>query len=384
VAADGTIHVIYMVGQKLYATRSTDGGLTWSTRVRVDDDTSDARKFTPDLAVLGSGALAAVWADERGTGMQTYMALSTDGGATWSANTAVTTIGGFRPRIVADPATSLGIFLVFCDDIGDTDNSYFIKSANAGSTWTAPAAITSGLYSDINPQLVLKNQEMYAFVETRARTDDNMIYMRRSTDGGQTWPRADETLVDYDSCDPQYPPPQPCHYVSASRPNTYSALAMPDMIYVAYVNWPQPGAEVRLPRCTAAWEHPSLLVDSMAPYTWTPSTVYNYHNTALGTDRSASPALYLAWVDARGSTTLPYRLRWSRSETGGAIWEPSAEVWPTGNLDDVGYVSLASGPGGQIYLLWTGRKLGNAYYHNYISSLGPSLEPREWLPLLTR
>ena len=72
--------------------RSTDGGQTWSTPVRVNDDPSgnNAWQWFATMSVAPDGRIEAVWNDSRTTGNSSMTALfysySIDGGVTWSAN----------------------------------------------------------------------------------------------------------------------------------------------------------------------------------------------------------------------------------------------------------------------------------------------------------
>ena len=73
---------------------STDGGLTWSAPVRVNDDLSpDNWQWFGALAVAPDGRLDAVWLDSRNSGLanmsQLFYAYSYTAGATWSRNVAV-------------------------------------------------------------------------------------------------------------------------------------------------------------------------------------------------------------------------------------------------------------------------------------------------------
>jgi hypothetical protein len=74
--------------------RSTDGGMTWSAPVRVNDDPSIGNwQWFGALAVAPDGRLDAVWYDSRNSGQanisQLFYAYSYNAGATWSPNVAV-------------------------------------------------------------------------------------------------------------------------------------------------------------------------------------------------------------------------------------------------------------------------------------------------------
>jgi hypothetical protein len=78
--------------QDVHFSRSTDGGLTWSEAVRVNDDPigNDAWQWFGTMSVAPNGRIDAIWNDTRNTGVlnqcQLFYAFSTDGGVTWSTN----------------------------------------------------------------------------------------------------------------------------------------------------------------------------------------------------------------------------------------------------------------------------------------------------------
>ncbi len=77
----------------VHVARSVDGGANWSAPVRVNDDAGDAWQWFGTLSVAPNGRLDAVWNDSRGDpgGFDSalHYASSSDGGATWSANVAL-------------------------------------------------------------------------------------------------------------------------------------------------------------------------------------------------------------------------------------------------------------------------------------------------------
>ena len=75
--------------------RSTDGGLTFSTPRRINDDPVNPSKWHwfGTLSVAPNGRIDSVWYDTRNaannTDSQLFYSFSTDGGLTWAANVAV-------------------------------------------------------------------------------------------------------------------------------------------------------------------------------------------------------------------------------------------------------------------------------------------------------
>ncbi|MCP3959742.1 MAG: exo-alpha-sialidase [bacterium] len=70
--------------------RSTDGGATWSTPVRVNDDAGDAWQWFGTMSVAPGGRIDVVWNDSRsdpgGFDSALYYSFSTDGGVSWSSD----------------------------------------------------------------------------------------------------------------------------------------------------------------------------------------------------------------------------------------------------------------------------------------------------------
>ena len=78
--------------------RSTDGGLSFSDPVRINDDPSITAKWhwMGTISVAPNGRIDALWLDTRNAAAdedsQLFYSYSTDGGVTWSANQAVSAI----------------------------------------------------------------------------------------------------------------------------------------------------------------------------------------------------------------------------------------------------------------------------------------------------
>src|SRR3989454_1707049 len=119
VAPNGTIYIAYEDYRNgrpggiangdmdIFFARSPDGGTTWSPGVRVNDDTTTARQWMPDLALDPFGGIHLAWEDDRTGSHNIYYANSTDGGATFGPNIRVTTVE--TPVTYTRPGDSLAI-----------------------------------------------------------------------------------------------------------------------------------------------------------------------------------------------------------------------------------------------------------------------------------
>ena len=90
----------------VFFVRSTNGGATWSSPLRLNDDPGDNDQFFPDLAVSADGTIRAIWYDKRrdpnNIDMTVFTAVSTDGGLSFGPNQAVTP-ATFPPAVGYDP-----------------------------------------------------------------------------------------------------------------------------------------------------------------------------------------------------------------------------------------------------------------------------------------
>ncbi|RJQ14157.1 MAG: exo-alpha-sialidase [Nitrospiraceae bacterium] len=76
--------------------RSTDGAVSWSAEVKLNDDGTSRDQWFPAIAVNSNGAVAASWYDRRldtgNVNFDRYAAISMDGGLTWSSNVRISDV----------------------------------------------------------------------------------------------------------------------------------------------------------------------------------------------------------------------------------------------------------------------------------------------------
>jgi hypothetical protein len=128
----------------VYTSRSTDGGLTWGNPIFVKD--SNLQSPDKNWIVCDNTATSPFYGncytewDANGDGNRIYMSTSTDGGLTWGprlkpANNA-TGLGG-QPLVQPN-----GTVIVPIDNANETALLAF-KSTNGGASWSATTTITT-------------------------------------------------------------------------------------------------------------------------------------------------------------------------------------------------------------------------------------------------
>ncbi|TLZ59869.1 MAG: exo-alpha-sialidase [Methanobacteriota archaeon] len=145
VAPNGTIYIAYEDYRNgrpggtpngdmdVFIARSSDSGSTWSPGIRLNDDTTTARQWMPDLAIDPFGGIHVAWEDDRTGAHNIYYTNSTDGGTTWGPNLRVTTaetpVGFNRPGdyLAIESAPDGTICIVWTDGRGADLDIYFAK-----------------------------------------------------------------------------------------------------------------------------------------------------------------------------------------------------------------------------------------------------------------
>lgn len=183
---NGNIYVAYMddspglTDADIYFTRSTDGGSTWSQKVRINDDpiNNGCDQFHPWLMVAPDESIIAVFLDRRNDPgnllMDLYMTTSTDAGNTWSQNERISTVSCDptagstfadhlahrdridQPLILADRAGLLGEYIgVTASSIDDihpiwTDTRLGDQDVFAGVKDTSGPGINERAFLEVN------------------------------------------------------------------------------------------------------------------------------------------------------------------------------------------------------------------------------------------
>ena len=176
----------------LWYRRTTDGGKTWSTPVRVDHGQSPpynpARGADAQLAAAGQ-QLVAVWSTG-GTGWggtgPLVTAISTDAGKTWRPGRSPADDNGTGSHGYADLiADSRGFHMVWLDDRGKAQGLYYAHSSDGGRTWSRNMTIDPVTCECCwNTLAAAADQSLYVLFRGSAPRD---MFMAALPNGASKW-----------------------------------------------------------------------------------------------------------------------------------------------------------------------------------------------------
>ncbi len=174
----------------IYFRRSTDTGLTWDPERKLTGYTPLARM--PAVDADGFGGVNIVWSDQRDSTDQIYFKRSTDSGATWGPDTRLTFYrysGKGYPTLVTDQRN--WVQLVWIDNrLGPSEEIFYKRSTDGGSTWTSDTALTLPPHYVISLSIGADEYEGVHLVwdgRPGGSSDSSRVFYRRSTDSGVTW-----------------------------------------------------------------------------------------------------------------------------------------------------------------------------------------------------
>ena len=175
----GLVVIIWATGgNEVVATRSTDGGDTWSTPTFVD---VDPNSMSEPRVAAGDSRVIAVWHRYQGSD-NWVMASYSDDGITWSVPTAISLVGAnaYEPQIDMSGTSAT---VVWFDYPG---SGVVIRSATTvdnALSWTPSAPLSSAGSSTYAPRIARAADGTL----TVAWTATTSLRTATSTDGGATW-----------------------------------------------------------------------------------------------------------------------------------------------------------------------------------------------------
>lgn len=168
----------------LYFSKSIDGGVSFSTPVKINNSTQFGR---PAIAVDGTN-LFVVWQSEDtplGTA-SIFLVTSSDSGDTWGSN--VVNVSNNTGHAFNAQVTASGIDVyVIWEDLSATPEIFLAKSTDGGNSFSTPANISQNSeYSSVPHMLLSDTGTLYVVWEQGDGFNSNVVFTT-STDGGDTF-----------------------------------------------------------------------------------------------------------------------------------------------------------------------------------------------------
>jgi hypothetical protein len=180
---------------EIYVNYSTTGGVSWSSAMRLTNDPANANN--PTVSV--SGLIVNVfWEDNRDGGgfdSELYFKRSTTGGASWGTDMRLTNATGFSWYPSASVFGST-VHLVWEDRRNGNNNPdiFYKRSTDGGVTWDQDTRITTSLNAG-RPSISVSGSIVHVVWEDTPNFDFD-IYNRFSTNGGINWQNVTQLTID--------------------------------------------------------------------------------------------------------------------------------------------------------------------------------------------
>jgi len=200
--ANGDVLVCYTTGashsgndQKTVCSRSTDGGVTYTSPTTIWDTTNKVDGPSSGLQLANGDIVIGLQISDinDATTTTTNILRSTDDGSTWQ-----------NPVLVTNPLTSwltpFGTILqlsngnllmtAYGKNTGETTRSILLQSTDNGATWTLKSTIAynaSKNYSETSIVQIDSNNYVAAIREDFAAYPYQRMHLATSSDGGNTW-----------------------------------------------------------------------------------------------------------------------------------------------------------------------------------------------------
>ncbi len=165
----------------VFFSRSTDGGLTFSSPVNVSHDASASS--SPQVAADSTGNIFVVWENDSGV-LGVLFSRSVDGGLTFSAPAMVSTntSGSISPQMAVGPTGN--VYLAWEDDFVSGSDVSFNRSLDQGQTFLGATSLSHGVGNSTGVQLNVDAAGNLNAVWSNDSPGNFDIFFTRSSNGG--------------------------------------------------------------------------------------------------------------------------------------------------------------------------------------------------------
>lgn len=172
----------------LYVRHSADGGETWSDPQQIDAHDAAARR--PELAIGGERVLATWYQDpDNGNRYRIHAAVSSDGGANWSAPQPIEPDDGVSrsPYVALQADVAVITWRKRPDDDPSEWLTYVNHSVDGGMSWGDARQLSEGGEEAREAQVAMQGERAVVAWYQELASGDRRIHASHSWNGGRTW-----------------------------------------------------------------------------------------------------------------------------------------------------------------------------------------------------
>lgn len=167
---------------EIYNKRSADGGVTWSTDIRLTNNMGYS--VCPSVSVFAS-ALNIVWSDNRDGNYEIYFKHSTDGGLNFGSDTRLTS-NSSTSDVPSISMSGTFVHVVWYDERDGNREIYYKRSTDQGISWSIDTRLTNNIEYSWNPNILSRESAVH-LVWHDGRDGNSEIYYKFSSDNGVNW-----------------------------------------------------------------------------------------------------------------------------------------------------------------------------------------------------
>ena len=191
--ADGKLLTVFVRNGSLWSRASTDGGVIWEVETQIADccryNHSLAR--AADGALWLAYDLERIIEIEVEPGVievvvkrEIWYRTSVDGGVTWSAERQLTTDSNRDSNPILFQMTDHKVWIVWQSDRSGNPDIWYKSSADGGATWSAETQLTTSYDADFGPAMTQASGGRLVVVWNRG---DGELWQRSTSNSGVTW-----------------------------------------------------------------------------------------------------------------------------------------------------------------------------------------------------
>lgn len=189
VSPDNVIHVVWMDNtpgnKEVFYKRSTDAGTSWSPLTRLTWFSDDATTLA--LTTDSSNRVHVAWSNVSSGNIEVFYKRSLDSGLTWQAPQRLTWNAGVSKDVAVCSGPGGSVYIVWADGTPGSNEIFYKKSTNSGSTWSTINRLTWKLYAANSPAVIHDNSNVLHIVWEDFSAGNFELFHKRSTNGGTSW-----------------------------------------------------------------------------------------------------------------------------------------------------------------------------------------------------